>query len=1428
MNSSSQLVRTTPAITSNFKLLSSQSTGLIYMEAFESNSDLSAARFKHFKVPELSFLSERVAAFFRGVPAETGFQVKNTILPNTGVQSYHIQVDDMYYAGVTTVKDTWHAEEFEAFAPLLVNKDNLPDAYIVLRIDGPGYTESTPANFRSSIMDKAKVVHFADLSKDTAIGRFLSRNYTENDYYLQNAVEIELDTEAFSRWNGIDYYYGGYTSKSFSTAESLYNELTPYTCEKFITDGFKMLGVAWTGILNMSFLFDDTPAKIIDSVPVAREWSQNRYMGFYVDSVTEIIKYSPYVGVKLKISGIYSHKNVFYSGTYANMIDLSISSIVGNTDTGFATITCNSHGLADGDSIQITNTGTFDGKYDIVYLTSDTFKIYSPYAGTVNGGSITDPYADPTYFGWKQNVPVYIKDGQDFLPIDRVEIKNAAGVPVGFKYMVVSDKVHEGDMDDAFDLTQLAVKLRYDNSVTRIEYVDDTVLDLDSKHSDNNDVLLIEVDGEKYRLQHDTNGWYINTDQLLYTDSSDLNVLNANGTSKKSKINTTPTYFTISRCTLCDIRDLDTDRTVTDSSRYEHEKNSLDTNQDPKLYAVDETGTALYEKDYTIFNDNSDLPIPSIPEINTYPVTYLAFDTGISVNSGTDLFTSSVPHGLREGQPIYFTSTGGAVGTLNTKSFATGVKYYVLYISATTFKVSDTVGGTAMNITTSSTTDVLFVYYTDPGTFYLPTTSEYIASGDLFRIDNNSLTDIWRINPVSLKWGFTGSMGRSDSMYMFNNSARTLEYGNREPLSDQVMPDRSKCNMDWFYTIGSPATLVGSASDDIEDSVILPMPSVGWEWDKDVYHSLCVTAPDNSILRPYNITASPNYQKHFWRYNNFNLQTYADKDCPFDYFEWFFTQKTKNLQDIVIEKWSTFNDSPNEVVPCETLFRGLLLQIWDTTTKNPLYKEDYTIKASNEYNGYKFAAILTKRPTTDAGLYGTAGIDIYLNKVYKNMLLAIYVYVPVDSMISAEFVSRDSLYDIDLLTYATGGSGGLSLNVSKLTLKNIIHKINEPDYYLDGIEVNKIVVERKREYGITSVDWSSTRTTVVISSDDALPYTVGDYVDVSFLPTACGINATHQVIGISDDSLSITIVKPTGSSSPSSVDHSTITTSTPFVPFVLTAHEPDTLVVNTQSITRKDVDVPLVPNNSIVKTGYGLTFSVEESIAPSIWNGQPIGCEFVSKTTSRWESESDPNILRNIRRFKGGYVPVSKLVQVYSPITLVPTAFSSANTIIGTGMTTYTYGGIDMLCIEISDESYTFDQGTVIFITESTSLTGADEHNLDRFYSILDYVVDAGVGYIIVNERAPAGYVDNNTFVCAVSFYDVIEKNAKFDETLYSFGQVNVMESRYFGDTTTKSNNMIYPMIDEVGMTERQRYLFKSSWDKSYFNLSKINKYNAI
>lgn len=90
----------------------------------------------------------------------------------------------------------------------------------------------------------------------------------------------------------------------------------------------------------------------------------------------------------------------------------------------------------------------------------------------------------------------------------------------------------------------------------------------------------------------------------------------------------------------------------------------------------------------------------------------------------------------------------------------------------------------------------------------IPTTSEYIASCELFEIKNINnelyINDLWKKNPIILKYGKNNSIDINDCAYRFNTA-----YNFNLVDVETIVPDRRVRNLDYFYTV------VDNISDDI-------------------------------------------------------------------------------------------------------------------------------------------------------------------------------------------------------------------------------------------------------------------------------------------------------------------------------------------------------------------------------------------------------------------------------------------------------------------------------------------------------------------------------------------------------------------------------------------------------------------------------------
>jgi hypothetical protein len=319
INKSFQLIRTNPALTANVKLVVATDSKL-YLESFDTNNQLSDNKYKHVLISKNSLYEEQISYFFKGLPSQLAFDIKYNS-DNTNVfKTYDKQFDDIYWSGAKAIEDNWHAEDYEYFAPLYIKKDSIPDGFVILRVDDATpyeeidnefiVTKLTKDNFNTQIVDKWKCVDFYDMRYQSSFGYFLSKNFIENTMFPEHVFELDFRKYEYSRWYGIDYVNGVYVAKSKFLQDILYYEQPHYKLEKELTNFFRDENLIYPNILNIKFLFNDIPSTPNN----VKNYSLNRYYGFYIDSLEFVSNLTSYVTPELK-PGLTLKNNIFLSGT---------------------------------------------------------------------------------------------------------------------------------------------------------------------------------------------------------------------------------------------------------------------------------------------------------------------------------------------------------------------------------------------------------------------------------------------------------------------------------------------------------------------------------------------------------------------------------------------------------------------------------------------------------------------------------------------------------------------------------------------------------------------------------------------------------------------------------------------------------------------------------------------------------------------------------------------------------------------------------------------------------------------------------------------------------------------------------------------------------------------------------------------------------
>lgn len=302
------LLNTNVNLTTNIKIIVDGNYNL-FLDTFDSNSKLSLDRYKRYPFNYENYYEDLLPIFFNETPKDDAFEMLNNSLKEEMSIKFENQHDDSYRGGVSNiVANKYYDEDFECFAPLYIDK-KVPSNFIVFRVDGPGFESVNRDNFDSEILKKLKTVKVFDLSEQTNIGKWMYRNFIYNQSFPDSPLTMDFNKGEFSVWRGLDYHMGGYAEKSVFMEDIIGEDNDIYDFEKYVTQNYSELGIVFPNILNLTFLFDDTP-----STPNSiKKWSINRYFGFYIDGKELISKATPFKLPELRTDVEILQGNLLYS-----------------------------------------------------------------------------------------------------------------------------------------------------------------------------------------------------------------------------------------------------------------------------------------------------------------------------------------------------------------------------------------------------------------------------------------------------------------------------------------------------------------------------------------------------------------------------------------------------------------------------------------------------------------------------------------------------------------------------------------------------------------------------------------------------------------------------------------------------------------------------------------------------------------------------------------------------------------------------------------------------------------------------------------------------------------------------------------------------------------------------------------------------------
>ena len=551
IHKSFQLLRTNPTLTTNIKLIVT-SQNKLYLESFDTNKQLSDQKFKHFLINKNHLYEDQVIKFYDGLSSQLAFDVKYDLDNSTVFQTYNKQFDDIYWSGAKAVEDNWYSEDYEYLAPLFIRKGNLPDGFIVLRVDEPtpydvednifGANVLNKDNFYTQVVDKWKCVNFFDMRYQTDFGYFLYNNFVDNIRFPEKSFELDFRQYEYSKFYGIDYLNGVYVTKSKFLQDILYYEQPHFKLEKEILNSFRSNNLIFPHILNFKFLFNDVPANPIN----INNYSLNRYYGFYVDQLDYVCSLTSYVTPQVK-DGYYLSNNIF--GIYSG------STFIESTESPF---------IEDWKS---------DKNYWIQYV-NDFYQVRK-----------------------------VLKDGRYIYQV--ISNLNLSGV----SFSTINDRScfinYESGNYKCRTILNPSGYTNYISGYTSSFNIDSYFENGESKAMFA-DLYIIDIDGVYHVLKYRDGNYYIQSDYAINSFPTYLEYWKGGKDSKYYTYKTTynfnskPLSFSVYRIKFSDIKDFDFNRIDTHFADFDYEKDTYNVTDEHKLYSVDYTDTSVLNKSFMI------------------------------------------------------------------------------------------------------------------------------------------------------------------------------------------------------------------------------------------------------------------------------------------------------------------------------------------------------------------------------------------------------------------------------------------------------------------------------------------------------------------------------------------------------------------------------------------------------------------------------------------------------------------------------------------------------------------------------------------------------------------------------------------------------------------------------------------------------------
>lgn len=280
------VVRTNPKLTTNVKLVYNGKD--IYLESFDANSQLSNSAYKGYKLSGKSTYDCDIYRFYHSglsTPTEIAYDVFEEFDETTVMSSFGNQYEMMYNMGTRSISSELYEEDFGLMFPLWINRNNVPEYFVIFRIDGPTFTDyndvtnfTNDRNTFNKILENATLIKTFDLTENSVLGSYIRRYVNQEDFPKAPIYATSNENDPWE-WCGISFDKGGFSKgSSFVYEDLIVKDASLIENEYYITQGFERNRIICANLINIEFLFSD------DSV---EDYTINRYFGFYVNKLDE-------------------------------------------------------------------------------------------------------------------------------------------------------------------------------------------------------------------------------------------------------------------------------------------------------------------------------------------------------------------------------------------------------------------------------------------------------------------------------------------------------------------------------------------------------------------------------------------------------------------------------------------------------------------------------------------------------------------------------------------------------------------------------------------------------------------------------------------------------------------------------------------------------------------------------------------------------------------------------------------------------------------------------------------------------------------------------------------------------------------------------------------------------------------------------------